>query len=63
MPSPVRFAVVKKLLEDHGWALVRIKGSHHSFRKAGVGTFPVPVHHGKVAHVYFKEAEKICGQG
>jgi predicted RNA binding protein YcfA (HicA-like mRNA interferase family) len=61
MPSPVRFAVVRKLLEDHGWVLARIRGSHHSFTKPGAGTFPIPVHRGKVAHVYYKEAQKRCG--
>jgi predicted RNA binding protein YcfA (HicA-like mRNA interferase family) len=27
---------LKKLLEDDGWKLVRIKGSHHQFKKKGV---------------------------
>lgn len=62
MPSPVRFALVKSLLKAHGWVLVRVRGSHHTFRKPGVGTFPVPVHNGKVAHVYYKEAQKRCGE-
>jgi predicted RNA binding protein YcfA (HicA-like mRNA interferase family) len=61
MPSPVRFAIVRKLLEDNGWVLVRVKGSHHSFTKAGVGTYSVPVHHGHVKHGYYKEARRRCG--
>ena len=61
MPSPVRFAVIRSMLETHGWVLVRIKGSHHSFRKMAMGTYTVPVHNGQVAHVYYKKARKLCG--
>ena len=58
MPSPVRFAVVKKLLESKGYVLTDISGSHHVFRKPGVRPFPVPVHHGQVKHVYYRKAQK-----
>lgn len=34
--------VIKKL-KEHGWLEVRVRGSHHLLRKAGV-TVPVPVH-------------------
>lgn len=61
MPSPVRFAVVKKLLEDNGWMLVHITGSHHKFKKAGGGTIVVPVQHGLVKHGYYKKAKLVCG--
>jgi hypothetical protein len=33
MPSPVRFAIVRKLLESKGYRLDRISGSHHVFVK------------------------------
>ena len=34
-----------RVLEQHGWSLARIKGSHHAFRKAGSSmTVVVPVH-------------------
>ncbi len=52
MPSPVRFAVVKKLLESKGYKLVRVAGSHHVFEKAGVRPQIVPVHHNQVKHGY-----------
>jgi predicted RNA binding protein YcfA (HicA-like mRNA interferase family) len=29
MPSPIRFAVIRKELEAAGYVLVRISGSHH----------------------------------
>ena len=34
MASPVRFAVAKKMFEDHGWHLARVRGSHHIFSAA-----------------------------
>jgi predicted RNA binding protein YcfA (HicA-like mRNA interferase family) len=37
-----------RILEQHGWTLVRIKGSHHAFQKVGhPATIVVPVHGNK----------------
>jgi predicted RNA binding protein YcfA (HicA-like mRNA interferase family) len=37
-----------RILEDHGWTLVRIKGSHHAYEKPGNPiTVIVPVHANK----------------
>ena len=58
MPSPVRFAVVKKLLESKGYQLVRVAGSHHVFEKTGVRPQIVPVHHNQVKYGYFRNAQK-----
>lgn len=30
------------------------------FVKPGQRTFPVPVHHGEVQYVYFREIKKVC---
>jgi predicted RNA binding protein YcfA (HicA-like mRNA interferase family) len=61
--SPVRFAVVRKMLESAGWTFRRIKGAHHAFTKPGERTMIVPVHHNKVEPEYVKEVEKICRKG
>ena len=37
MPSPVRYAEVKRMLEAIGYRFDRIKGSHHIFVKPGAG--------------------------
>ena len=58
MPSPVRFAVVKKLLESKGYVLTDISGSHHVFRKPGARPQSVPVHHGQVKYAYYRKAQK-----
>jgi len=58
MPSPVRFAVVKKLLEEKGYRLDRISGSHHIFRKPGAPAQNIPVHHNQVKHVYYRKAQE-----
>jgi predicted RNA binding protein YcfA (HicA-like mRNA interferase family) len=52
MASEMRLPEVARMLEAKGYFLHRITGSHHVFKKPGVGTFAVPVHHGKVKPVY-----------
>lgn len=63
MPSEVRFSVVQKMLEEAGWSLARINGSHHIFVKPGQRSLPIPVHQGKVAPIYVSQAKKIIGEG
>ena len=58
MPSEVRFSEVQRLLEQHGYELRRIVGSHHIFDKPGERSIPIPVHHGKVKHVYLRQILK-----
>lgn len=58
MPSDVPFRTVKKLLEQHGWYLVRIKGSHFRFKGEGRGSVTIPVHRNKVKHVYYDQVLK-----
>ena len=58
MPSPVRFGIVKKLLQDKGYVLETIKGSHHTFKKPGSQPVVIPVHHNQVKHVYYRIAQK-----
>lgn len=58
MPSPVRFAVVRQTLEDKGYVIDRIAGSHHIFVKPGQPHLSIPVHGGKVKSVYVRKAEK-----
>jgi predicted RNA binding protein YcfA (HicA-like mRNA interferase family) len=59
MASERRFPEVRKMLEAKGYFLHRISGAHHVFRKPGVGSFAVPVHHGKVKPVYVRQIEKL----
>ena len=59
MPSDVRFSEIRKLVEKHGWRLVRINGSHHIFQLPDGQIFVVPVHKNKVKHVYLREIEKL----
>jgi predicted RNA binding protein YcfA (HicA-like mRNA interferase family) len=63
MPSPIRFAVVRRMFESNGWQLDRISGSHHIFWKAGRGSFSVPVHHDRVKAAYVKKVEKLLAEG
>ncbi len=58
MPSEVRFAALKRRLEEHGWTLDRISGSHHIFVKEGEDHISVPVHKGRVGPGYIRRLEK-----
>jgi predicted RNA binding protein YcfA (HicA-like mRNA interferase family) len=58
MPSEVRFSEIQRLLESHGYRLRRISGSHHIFDKPGERPVTIPVHHGRVKHVYLRQIRK-----
>lgn len=46
--KPVSGKRMCRILKKHGWTLVRIKSSHHAFRKSGNPiTVIVPVHGNK----------------
>ena len=59
MPSEQRFNIVKKMLEQRGYRLTRIRGSHHKFAKPGETPFVIPVHKGKVKPYYVRQIEKL----
>ena len=59
MPSEMRFAEVKKMLQVKGYVLDRVAGSHHIFVRPGSEHFSVPVHHGKVKYGYVRKIEKL----
>ena len=48
---------VKNILEDNGYKLISIRGSHFRFRKHK--SIVIPVHNNKVKCVYVKEIIKI----
>ncbi len=62
MPSEIRFAELLRLVEQHGWRLHRVRGSHHVLKKPDGSTFAVPVHHGKVKPVYVRNIKKEIGE-
>jgi predicted RNA binding protein YcfA (HicA-like mRNA interferase family) len=62
MPSEVRFAIVRDMLESCGWMLTRVKGSHHTFTKRGQRPVVIPVHRNRVKPVYVQEVKKICSE-
>lgn len=59
MPSPIRFAEIRKQLEAAGYRLVRISGSHHIFNRPGGPLVSIPVHNGKVKPGYGRRIQKI----
>lgn len=59
MPSKMRFAEVRRMLESAGYELVRINGSHHIFSKEGASPVSIPVHKGLVKYGYVRRIQKI----
>jgi predicted RNA binding protein YcfA (HicA-like mRNA interferase family) len=59
MPSEVRFAEVRRLVERAGWVLVRIRGSHHVFKRPKGMIYVIPVHHGMVKYAYVREIKRL----
>lgn len=48
MADPERFSKVKKMLEQAGYRLTRVRGSHHIFEKPGEAEhINIPVHGGE----------------
>ena len=61
MPSETRFADVLRFVRKHGWTLIRIRGSHHVFKKPDGSICSIPVHHGKVKPFYVREIQRQVG--
>ena len=62
LPSELRFAEVRTFLEQYGWTLDRISGSHHIFVKEGQANVSVPVRRNRVKWVYIRKIEKTVGE-
>jgi predicted RNA binding protein YcfA (HicA-like mRNA interferase family) len=60
-PNNATFSDIRKLLEQVGFALDRITGSHHIFVKDEI-TFVVPVHNNKVKTIYVKRVIELLEQ-
>ncbi|HEY5313583.1 MAG TPA: type II toxin-antitoxin system HicA family toxin [Pirellulales bacterium] len=60
MAAERRFSDVQRMLEQAGYYLARVRGSHHVFAKAGEQPISIPVHSGMVKPFYVRQVEKIC---
>ena len=59
MPSETPFRDVEKLLNQTGYVLARVNGSHHIFTKAGRQPLSIPVHRRKFKPSYVRQIEKL----
>ncbi|HYW19983.1 MAG TPA: type II toxin-antitoxin system HicA family toxin [Nodularia sp. (in: cyanobacteria)] len=57
-PNNVTFSEIRKLLELEGFALDRITGSHHIFKKDET-IFVIPVHNNRIKSVYVKRVIEL----
>lgn len=62
MAADLDFKALRKRLEEHGWTLARISGSHHVFTRPGCQPISIPVHRGKVKAVYGRKVDKAIEQ-
>jgi len=60
-PNNVNFSDIRKLLEQEGFVLDRVTGSHHIFTKDET-IFVVPVHNNKVKTIYVKRVIELIEQ-
>jgi len=60
-PNNATFSDIRKLLEQEGFTLDRITGSHHIFTKDEI-TFVVPVHNNRVKTIYVKRVIELIEQ-
>jgi predicted RNA binding protein YcfA (HicA-like mRNA interferase family) len=60
-PNDTTSSDIRKLLEQEGFVLDRVTGSHHIFRKDEI-TFVVPVHNKKVKTIYVKRVIELIEQ-
>lgn len=60
-PKNAKFSDIRTLLEQEGFLLDRITGSHHIFTKNAV-TFVIPVHNNKVKIIYVKRVIELIEQ-
>ncbi|MBW8015155.1 MAG: type II toxin-antitoxin system HicA family toxin [Planctomycetes bacterium] len=54
-----RFKNVRKKLENKGYELTRISGSHHIFTKKGCNPVSIPVHKATVKPYYVRQVDKL----
>lgn len=60
-PKNATFSDIRNLLEQEGFVLDRITGSHHIFTKDEI-TFVIPVHNNKVKTIYVKRVIELIEQ-
>lgn len=60
MGSSRRLNDVVRHLQNHGWTLSRISGSHHIFEKDGEPLLSLPVHGKRVKSCYGSKIDKAC---
>jgi predicted RNA binding protein YcfA (HicA-like mRNA interferase family) len=50
-----------KIMQDNGWTLDRIEGSHHVMTKDGMRSVPVPIHGNKDLGDFAKKILRQAG--
>lgn len=60
-PNGIKFSEIVKVLEYHGYIMVRVRGSHHHFRNKDGDVITIPKHN-PVKAVYVKDVLRRIGE-
>ncbi|WP_425623042.1 type II toxin-antitoxin system HicA family toxin [Brevibacillus borstelensis] len=60
-PNGIRFSEIAKVLEYHGYIMVRVVGSHHHFRNKNGDVITIPKHN-PIKAVYVKDVLERIGR-
>ena len=60
-PNGIRFSEIAKVLEHHGYIMVRVSGSHHHFRNENGDVITIP-NQSPVKAVYVKDVLRRIGR-
>lgn len=60
-PNGIRFSEIAKVLEYHGYIMVRVSGSHHHFRNENGDVITIP-NQSPVKAVYVKDVLRRIGR-
>ncbi len=63
MSDTVPFREERRRLDEAGYKLARVSGSHHIFIRAGDKPISIPVHNGKIKRVYQRQIDKALKEG
>jgi len=54
-PSDATIQEIQQILENHGYKLKRITGSHHIFTKPYCNSYNFPIHNNKIKKIYINK--------
>lgn len=57
-PKESNITEIHTILNDFGFKLISVKGSHHKYYRPGIDPIVIPIHNNKVKKCYVKNVNK-----